>query len=159
MKKFISFLLVLALTSPVWCQNTFRRNTVYGELAGNGIFLSLNYERQLASKPGFGVRLGVGHASANDKLGVTIPVGINYLVNLNSDKSYIHLGIGGTWSQAALVKAFTGLEDNSYTVSLVPSIGYRHQAKWGLMWHIGFAPIISRYRFIPYPAFSLGASF
>jgi len=160
MNKFLLCFLVLTITNSVFGQSAFRKNTFYGQLAGNGIFLSVNYERQLTNKPGLGVRVGVGYASPDVKFRVTIPVGANFLVNLKNDKSFIDVGIGATWSQTAVVKSsFSTIDDESHIVSLVPSIGYRHQAKWGLMWRIGFAPIINKYRFIPLPELSLGMRF
>ena len=160
MYKFSLCLFILVVTNTSFGQTAFRKNTLYGEFAGNGIFLSVNYERQLTDKPGLGVRLGIGQASSDEKFRVTIPVGINYLVNLKQDKSFIDVGMGATWSQTAIVKSsFPTYDDSSHTVSFVPSVGYRHQAKWGFMWRIGFAPIINQYRFIPYPGLSLGMSF
>jgi hypothetical protein len=94
MNKVFLSLFILALTNPVWGQSPFRKHTLYGELAGNSIFLSLNYERQLADKPGLGVRLGVGAASPDERFRVCIPVGVNYLLNLSRDKSFIDMGLG-----------------------------------------------------------------
>ncbi len=35
-------------------QSTFKRNDIYLEAGGNGLFGSVNYERQLTNKPGLG---------------------------------------------------------------------------------------------------------
>lgn len=160
MTKFLLCVFILALAKPLLGQNAFRKNTLYGELAGNGIFLSLNYERQLTHKPGLGVRVGVGYASSDETFRLSIPVGVNYLLNLRNHKSFMDAGLGATWSEAAIVKSsFPGDDNSGHMVSFVPSLAYRHQTNWGLMWRLGFAPIINKYRFIPFPELSVGMSF
>ena len=161
MRRLLPCFFMLVVTNAVLGQNAFRRNTLYGEFAGNGIFLSVNYERQLANKPGLGFRVGAGQASSDEVFRVVIPVGMNYLVNLRNNRSFIDLGLGATWSQAAIFKSYYSnrTDDNSRIVTFVPSIAYRFQAKWGLMGRIGFSPLINRHRFIPYPELSLGMSF
>lgn len=160
MNKLLLCFVILIITNAVFGQSTFRKNTLYGELAGNGLFLSINYERQLSNKPGLGIRVGAGHASSDEKFRLTIPISANYLINLQNNKSFIDAGIGATWSEAAYVKSTSPIaSDNSHIVSFVPSIGYRHQANWGLMTRIGFAPVINSYRFIPSADFCLGMSF
>ena len=79
-------------------QTTFKKNSVYLEAAGNGIFASVNYERQLTKKPGLGVRLGVGFYTEN-AFYLTIPVGINYLFALRNNKSFIDAGVGVTFAK------------------------------------------------------------
>ena len=66
-------------------QTTFKRNDIYLEAGGNGLFASVNYERQLTKQPGIGFRLGVGFYSEN-AFYLTIPIGINYLFKLKNKK-------------------------------------------------------------------------
>jgi hypothetical protein len=40
----------------VWA-NKFKRNSIYLEGGGNGLFASVNYERQLTKEPGIGVKV------------------------------------------------------------------------------------------------------
>jgi hypothetical protein len=54
-----------------------RAQSVYGEIGGNGILFSVNYDvRFMKSQKGLGARVGIGYLA--DIL--TIRVGINYLV-------------------------------------------------------------------------------
>ncbi len=94
----IHFLLLvtLVLSNVSFSQQTFKRNDIYFELSGNGIAGSICYERHLSSKPGFGLRAGVG-VYGDGKLRVSIPLGINYLFMLTPNKSFLEAGIGGTW--------------------------------------------------------------
>src|SRR5688572_6627990 len=103
MKKFLLGLFIITNTNFVFAQSSFKKNTLYGQFAGNGIFLSLHYERQLTPKPGLGIRIGIGHASSDEKFRITIPVGVNYLFDLKNKKSFIDMSLGATWSETAIV--------------------------------------------------------
>ena len=99
MYRSIATFFLLAISTTLIAQNNFRKNDVYFELLGNGIGASLNYERQLQAKPGFGVRVGIGYFSGDEKFRVSIPIGVNYLFRLGSDKSFLEAGVGGTVRQ------------------------------------------------------------
>lgn len=62
-------------------QTTFKKNDIYIEAGGNGLFASANYERQFTKEPGSGFRLGIGFYTEN-VFYLTIPVGFNYLFKL-----------------------------------------------------------------------------
>src|SRR4051794_1654862 len=101
MRKYLYLFIALAITAPVLGQKSFNRNTVYAELFGNAItLLSLNYERQLVDKPGFGYRIGLGYYEGTYKWSLTLPAGINYLVTLSKNRSFIDIGAGATLSTA-----------------------------------------------------------
>ena len=91
---FLSFL-IFCCSSFLFGQSISKRQSVYFELGGNGLFTSVNYDYQLTKKPGFGIRAGIGFFSTNP-FQLTIPVGINYLFELQPDKSYMELGFGAT---------------------------------------------------------------
>ena len=95
MKHFILCIITAAFITSSFGQTAFKKNDIYLEAGGNGFFASVNYERQLTRQPGLGVRLGVGFYTEN-AFYLTIPVGINYLFKLNSDKSFIDAGLGVT---------------------------------------------------------------
>ncbi len=146
----------------VFGQNSSRKNDLYFEFLGNGIWSSISYERQLKNEPGWGLRVGVGYFSGDDKFRITVPVGVNYLFNLRNNKSFLDAGMGGTWSGAAGLKKDlpTGERDYDERIwSLVPSIGYRRHTKGNFMWRGSFTPLINKYRFIPSLGFSLGKRF
>src|SRR6476660_4722613 len=136
----------LLLFSYCFAQNPFRKNTVYAEFCGNGINWSANYERQLGNKPGLGVRAGVGYASSTGEFRVSIPVGVNYLFDISRQLSFIETGLGVTWAEESIWK--TGFQNSSseYEAGFFPSIGYRHQAPYGLMWRIDYTPFFTKYR-------------
>ncbi len=84
MKQLTLFLVILCIAFCSYGQTTFLRNDIYVEAGGNGLFSSVNYERQLTKQPGLGFRLGVGFYSEN-AFYLTIPVGINYLFKLQNN--------------------------------------------------------------------------
>jgi hypothetical protein len=82
MKKTIAlFLLTSSFVCSSFAQKKFKRNSFYLEAFGGGLFGSLNYERQLTSKPGIGLRIGAGFYTEK-AFYLTLPVGVNYLFPL-----------------------------------------------------------------------------
>lgn len=163
MYKNVLTLIALLTSTVLIAQNNFRKNDVYLEILGNGIGASLNYERQLQAKPGLGIRLGIGYFSGDEQFRVSIPVGVNYLLKLGNDRSFLDAGIGGTWSGAAGLKtikqeaAAGGGRDYSERIwSVVPSVGYRRHTKGNFMWRTSFTPIINKYRTMPWLGISVG---
>jgi hypothetical protein len=59
-KKLFIFIATILVATSLPAQKPFKKNTIYGELGGNGLVLSANYERQLGHKPGVGVHIGIG---------------------------------------------------------------------------------------------------
>ena len=47
-------------------ENRTLRNTIFVEALGNGLFGSINYERQLTKEPGLSVRAGIGFYTEYD---------------------------------------------------------------------------------------------
>ena len=143
----------------------FKRNDVYAETFGNGIgMLALNYEHQLQKEPGFGFRLGIGYFSADVDNKVSIPVGMNYLIRLHQNKSFLDAGIGVTWSSDEWIKDPPGgtitKEDFEHIFSFVPSIGFRqHLIKEKFMWRINACLIMNKYRIFPFPGLAIGMRF
>lgn len=161
MRKHVLFILAAITALPVFGQESFRKNDLYFEFLGNGILASVNYERQLTSKPGVGIRLGVGYWSGDEKFRATFPLGLNYLFHLKNNKSFLDAGVGGTWSYAAGLKtirqeAATGRDYGENIWSLVPSVGYRRHTKGNFMWRTSFTPVINKYRLIPMIGLSFG---
>ena len=125
MKQLTLLLAISAIAVCSYGQTTFKRNDIYVEAGGNGLFASVNYERQITKEPGLGIRLGVGFYSEK-AFYLTIPVGINYLFKLKDNKSFIDAGLGATWTR--IDGNLFGDSKNSYGehfVNVVPSVGYR----------------------------------
>ena len=158
--KHLTFSLVISFSAVCsYGQTTFKRNDIYLEAGGNGLFGSVNYERQLTKQPGLGFRFGVGFYSEN-AFYLTIPVGINYLFKLKNDKSFIDAGIGATWTR--IDGNLFGDSKNSngdHFVNFVPSLGYRRHTDKNLMWRISVTPIANKYGLVPWLGLSIGKGF
>lgn len=157
-----AFLFSLFMVSFIhgFTQSNFRKNTLFGEFGGNGVFLSLNYERQLGIKPGLGVHVGLGNADVDENFAFTIPVGMDYLFNIRNQKSFIEAGAGVTWALQNIWDGYNYTEPHKYKPRFIPSIGYRHHTPYGLMWKITASPAFAKNNIIPfYPGISLGWRF
>jgi hypothetical protein len=147
MRKLFFFTATIVFVTHLAAQKRFKKNMLYGEIGGNGLALSVNYERQLGIKPGLGLHIGLG--LAGDKPG--IPLGADYLFDLENQKSFIEAGVGITlieleaWDD----KNNIAFDHNPYIATFIPSIGYRHHTRYGLMWKVNYTPIFSSYRNIP----------
>lgn len=140
-------------------QNTFNPNDIYLEAGGNGLFGSVNYERQLTKRPGIGARIGIGFYSEK-AFYLTIPVGINYLFQLKNNKSFIDAGLGATWARID-GKLFSGSEKSNgeHFVNFIPSLGYRRHTANNVMWRISATPIANKYGLVPWLGVSIGKRF
>jgi hypothetical protein len=159
MKHLTLFVVTFVIAFCSYAQTTFKSNDIYLEAGGNGLFASVNYERQLTKQPGLGFRLGVGFYSEN-AFYLTIPVGINYLFSLKDHKSFIDAGLGATWTQNGgnlFGDSKTSNGDNF--VNFVPSIGYRRHTNRNVMWRASVTPIINKYGLVPWLGLSIGKRF
>ncbi len=162
MKKAGLLILLLTVSIIVSGQADIKKNSVYIEIAGNGFLGSVNYERQLTKQPGVGLRIGIGTYSASS-FQLTIPVGVNYLFDLNK-RSFIDLGFGVTYTRADVL-LYTSVKYadpnfvNSNYINYIPSVGYRWRTKNNFMWRISFTPVINHIGFIPSLGFSFGKDF
>lgn len=159
MKKYLLITIGLTVTTLLFGQTSYKKNDIYLEAGGNGLFASVNYERQLTKEPGLGVRLGIGFYSEK-AFYLTIPVGINYLFKLKSEKSFIDAGLGATWTR--IDGDLFGSSKNSngdHFVNFIPSIGYRRHTTNNVMWRISLTPVANKYGLVPWLGFSIGKRF
>jgi len=159
MKILLTILTLIVTTSTIFGQTSFKQNDIYLEAGGNGLFASINYERQVSKTHGLGFRLGIGFYSEN-AFYLTIPAGINYLFDLNKKGSYIDAGLGATWTR--IDGDLFGESNNpqgDHFVNFVPSIGYRKHTKKDLFWRVSITPIANRYGFVPWLGVSIGKRF
>lgn len=159
MKIYIFIISILLLAQHCFAQTSFKKNDIYIEAGGNGLFISANYERQLSKKPGLGVRLGVGMYSENTFY-LTLPIGINYLFPTKNPKGFIDVGLGSTFARknAKLFWEKKTIEDDHF-VNFIPSIGYRRHTTQNMMWRISCTPVINKFGFVPWIGFSVGKRF
>lgn len=162
MNKYI--LIILAISSACFAsaQSAVKKNDIYIEAGGNGLFGAVNYERQLTGKPGLGARIGVGLYSEK-AFYLTIPAGINYLFKLKRANSFIDAGMGVTWSRIH-GKLFNDSknvnnDNGSHFTSFVPSIGYRRHTAGDVMWRISLTPVANKYGLVPWLGVSIGKRF
>jgi len=140
-------------------QTTFKRNAIYLEAGGNGLFSSVNYERQFTKEPGLGFRFGIGFYTEN-AFYLTIPVGINYLFKLKNNHSFIESGLGATWTRID-AKIFDDSKNSNgdHFVNFVPSIGYRRHTDRNVMWRISATPIANKNGLYPWLGLAIGKRF
>lgn len=159
MKKLFLFFLSIIVTTLVFAQTSFKKNDLYLEAGGNGLFGSVNYERQLTTQPGVGVRIGLGFYS-EDAFYLTIPAGINYLFNLKNNRSFLDAGLGVTWARfnGKIFNSDFYSRANSF-VNFVPGIGYRRHTKKDVMYRISISPVANQNSVTPWLGISLGKRF
>lgn len=154
--KFTTF--ALYIVTIAFGQNTFKKNDLYLETGGNGLFGSVNYERQLTELPGLGARIGVGFYSEN-AFYLTFPVGFNYLFNLKSEKAFIDAGLGVTWSRRDNNLFASHNSTSDHFVYFVPSVGYRRHTLKNMLWRVSVTPFVYKYGVVPWIAASIGKRF
>lgn len=139
----VAFTVTLGLSA----QDRFKKNTGYFEILGNGLVLSVNYERQVHSQPGLGWYLGIG--LGGDK--PAIPMGVKYLFGLGGKKHLVETGLGITWAEIDLWDDhYIRYKDtNPYRAGFSGSVGYRYHARSGFMCRLNYTPVYSRYRSLP----------
>jgi len=124
-------------------QKPFKQNTVYLEMAGNGLVLSLNYERQISGKPGLGLHAGVGLADNKP----SFPVGVKYLFDLGRERSFLEVGAGVTLAEQDMWETnYNQSKPDPYKAGFIPSVGYTYKAPKGFMWRINYTPVFNKYR-------------
>ena len=163
MKHLLVAFLLFAFVTSVYCQNTITPNVIYFQLGGNGLFTSINYERQITRSPRFGTHVGAGIYGAMPSY-LTIPFGVNYLFKFKNTMSSIDLGLGLTYTKAdvslyVLVDRRPPVLPNDKYINVVPSIGYRKQTRKNIMYRFSLTPIINQYGPLPFLGVSFGKSF
>ena len=150
---------ILLLSKLLLAQNSFKKNDLYLEAGGNGLWGSVNYERQLTKEPGLGVRIGLGFYTEN-AFYLTLPTGINYLFPLKNRTSFIDAGLGVTWARInGKLFASDKYSNGEHFVNFIPSIGYRIHTKKDVMWRFSFTPVANKDAFTPWIGISLGQRF
>jgi hypothetical protein len=150
-KKTLLLFFTFIFMQGLMAQNGYKKNDLYMEFGGNGIVASLNYERQLTWQPGLGLRLGVGIVPL---VGMSVPVGVNYLIKTKNENTFIEAGFGVTYL-AKDEKKSGKIEE----INFVPSIGYRRHTKRNSLFRINFTPILNKSFVFPIVGISFGKRF
>ena len=146
-----------------WCADAFsqepiKKNEVYAELLGNGLLGSINYSRALGNKPAFSVHAGLGVYGGDAHF--SYPVGINYIIRITKNDTFLDLGLGATYTKSnglfyAVAKRSPGYIPKTEFVYLIPSLGLRSYTSKNFVWHVNFTPVITE-GFEMLPSFGLG---
>jgi hypothetical protein len=140
MRKLPLLGLVVLVTTQLTAQKPFKRNTIYGEICGSGVVLSINYELQVKSKPGLGFYGGVGLGGEYP----AFPLGAKYLFSLGNQKSFLECGAGVVFAELDLLNEHAVPSDKlNYRVGFTPCIGYRHHSPGGFMYRFNYTPFFS----------------
>jgi hypothetical protein len=133
---------------------------VYGELGGNGLVFSANYDMRFGkTETGFGFRAGIGFAATGGLTVITFPVGLNYLTG--QGPHHLEAGIGVT-PVTATVSFFEDDDNETGTATFVmPTIGYRYASKGkGFVGRIYVGPVFAGGSvFFPWGGISAGIKF
>src|SRR5688500_18552015 len=119
MRKTLLFILAILALTRLSARKSFKKTTLYGEIAGNVLVLSVNYESQLSNKPGLALHIGVGLGGEKP----VIPLGAKYLFELGNEKSFLETGVGITLSDYDFIdKNIVQTNGDRYVVGFIPSI-------------------------------------
>ncbi len=138
----------------VYNETDYRKNAVFFELFGPGVFYSINYDRRikqhLSLRAGFtswNLHGGLFTLLGIEKLSMTaFPVMINYITG-PMKSSHFEIGAGMMPSFVSGKAFFTDEEASSETVLLgIGSIGYRYQQPdGGFFFRASITPLFSQY--------------
>lgn len=142
-------------------KNKNLKNTVFVEALGNGLFGSINYERQLTKEPGLSLRAGIGFYTEYDFY-LTLPFSIQYLIDLNRN-NFIETGIGYTRADAGADDIFNNesVKNSDNLNNLFLSVGYKKHFGKDWMWKANFTPLITNNKEVtlPWIGVSIGKRF
>jgi len=127
------------------------RNLVFIEALGNGLFGSINYERQLTREPGLSLRAGIGFYT-EDTFYLTLPFSVQYLIDLKKNR-FIEAGIGYTWADAGADDLFNdnNPSNTDNLNNLFLSVGFRKHFGRDWMWKVNFTPLLTNNKDVTLP--------
>jgi hypothetical protein len=125
-------------------KQTDRAQSVYFEVGGPGLALTINYDARFSHKrAGLGYRVGTGYFASGGNNVFTVPLQLNYLFGREDSKSFFELGGGTTFLNShGDNKGKTFIFDRVTGFIGTATIGYRIQPRaTGFNFRIGFVPI------------------
>jgi hypothetical protein len=157
-KIIIILSIFLFYTSPIYPQQ--RPNSIYLELLGSGGVYSINYDRLFT--PNIGGRIGFSYLSLDKDFIIPevtmyfFPLSFNYFVGNGSSK--LEFGVGMTFVTGQF--DWFGLKGSGSIVIANFNIGYRYQpVDGGLLFRIGFNPVVTPNGVKPWGGLSIGLTF
>lgn len=167
MKKGITLMstmvvLLFSQAQEVTPSDPLPRNTIFVEALGNGLFGSINYERQITKTPGVSFRAGFGFFADNG-LNLTLPLSVQFQFQLKKNR-FLDLGVGYTFEDTYADDLFgrngDNFPDDYHYIFLCLSYRKVFSSDW--MWKISFTPIITDSYdviFVPWFGFAFGKLF
>jgi hypothetical protein len=155
MRHLLSIVILLSIGQAVCGQSLNKKNEIFLELGGNGLLGSVNYSRQLTKNPMFEVRVGLGAYGSDPKTYLTIPLAINYIIDIKSQHAFLNLGFGATYTKAdvrigRIIDYEEGLEDTrSERFNIIPNLGYRYYTTKDFSYRINWTPVFNRHGVYP----------
>lgn len=140
-----------------------KRNNIYFQFAGNGLFLSLNYERNLSKVDNLYAHAGLGVYGIYPTF-VTVPIGLNYLINIKDNRRFVDVGLGVTYCEHPIDIGLAGkgskkTYDFNDKINFIPSVWFRTHSKKEIVFKVGISPIINTSGVIPFFGIAIGKRF
>lgn len=151
----LTLLLALAITLPLFAQ----KHTAYGELGGNGVVLTANYERRFA--PRWAGRIGLSFITSEDPSGdedlaIVVPLMVNFITHPELNHHF-ELGAGVTIAGGETSAWASEVDEDFSTVIPTGTIGYRFQRPGrGFVFRAGLTPFFSDGELVPWAGVSFG---
>ena len=167
MKRLLLYLIFISFHSSAFSQEVnrdeeFKKNEIFLELGGNGLLGSINYERQLTNRPGFGFRVGAGVYGTDTRL--TVPVGVNYLIRFFKSRSFVDLGLGVTYTNTDVqllrrAERLEGYVEKNREFYFVPSLGLKVCTNRNFIWRLYATPVLTTFGLQPHMGLGFGKRF
>jgi hypothetical protein len=157
MKTALGVLAALLFTSSAFAQTA--RNAIYGELGGNGLVLSFNYERRFtetfAWRAGFAY-IGTEDSDGDDDWAITAPLMINYISRPQANHHF-ETGLGIVVIAGEGSDFWSDVDEEFSGAAGTATIGYRYQKpEGGFVFRAGLTPIFDLENIGPWAGVSFG---
>ena len=148
------------VNSSVSYQSGGKAQSIYFEVGGPGLALTLNYDARFGDqRNGLGYRIGGGYFASGGNTVFTLPIQVNYLIG--EGNALIELGAGTTFlNSTGDNKGKTFIFDRVTGFIGTATIGFRYQPDGkGINFRIGFVPILYDEGIIAAGGVSVGYNF
>ncbi|MBS9523488.1 hypothetical protein KI659_05580 [Litoribacter alkaliphilus] len=144
MKSCIKILFIILLMSLAYGSHAQKfRNSIYGEVLGNGLFYSINYERNILATEKVFLSPSVGLSSVG-RNATGIPVMI--LAYFGGGNSSLETGLGytGFYREEDFLNFMVPDKRTYFEHYSTARLGYRYESPKGFLFKVAFTPL---YRF------------
>ncbi|KAA5534776.1 hypothetical protein F0919_09210 [Taibaiella lutea] len=165
----LSFLALLS-ASTLFCLRTQAQsnsNVVNYQLLGDGLLMSIKYERKVLPDFNLWLNGGIGYYVQSGETYLTLPLGVRYWQPLSKhNRNYVGIGASATYCKAD-VTLYAIIEyrdkrdkpENAY-INYIPALGFRHlNAKRQVTYTWEANLVVNNFAVLPYFGFSIGFAF